>query len=287
MTAAGPAGVPTTAEAVERGYNNRAAVPEHPAWFARFAAASSEAVAALAPRRDVRFGRGPKETLDLFLPAGTPRGTLAFIHGGYWRSLDKAEHAFVAPAFVGQGLAVANINYDLCPSVTVAEIVAQATRAIALLARDRARLGLAGPLVVAGHSAGGHLAAMAVATPAAAFGTDAHPVKGALSLSGVHDLTPLVLASMNADLRLDVDAARAVSPALLPPATAAPVAIVVGAGETGEFLRQSDLLWDAWPTNRPAGLAAPLRVPDRHHFNVVMDYLDPESALTRATLALF
>jgi len=281
------AAAPTHAEDIERGYNNRAAVPDHPAWFARYAAASDEAVAALSPRRDVRFGRGPKETLDLFLPAGTPRGTLAFIHGGYWRSLDKAEHGFVAPAFVAQGLAVANINYDLCPSVTVAEIVAQTTRAIGLLARDAGRLGLAGPLVVAGHSAGGHLAAMALATPAAAFGTDAHPVHGALSLSGVHDLTPLLLASMNADLRLDDAAARAVSPVLLRPATTAPVAIVVGADETGEFLRQSDLLWDAWPANRPPRMEAPLRVPGRHHFSVVMDYLDADSALTRATLALF
>jgi len=142
-------------------------------------------------------------------------------------------------------------------------------------------------LVVAGHSAGGHLAAMALATPAAAFGTDRHPVHGALSLSGVHDLTPLVRASMNADLRLDDEAARAASPALLRPATASPVAIVVGAEETGEFLRQSDLLWDAWPANRPQAMAAPLRVPARHHFNVVMDYLDADSALTRATLALF
>ena len=128
---------------------------------------------------------------------------------------------------------------------------------------------------------------MALVTPAAVFGTDVHPVHGALSLSGVHDLTPLVLASMNADLRLDADAARAVSPALLHPATTAPVAIAVGADETGEFLRQSDLLWDAWPANRPQRMAAPLRVPDRHHFNVVMDYLDADSALTRATLALF
>jgi arylformamidase len=281
------AGARMTPEEVERGYNNRAAVPDHPAWFARFAAASQEAIAALSPRLDVRYGRGAKETLDLFLPSGTPRGTLAFIHGGYWRSLDKAEHAFVAPAFVAQGLAVANINYDLCPAVTVADIVAQATRAIALLDRDSTRLGLAGPLVVAGHSAGGHLATMAVSTSAAAYGTDAHPVRAALSLSGVHDLTPLLLSSMNADLRLDLDAARASSPALLRPATSAPVAIVVGADETSEFLRQSDLLFGAWPANRPAGMPAPLRVPGRHHFNVVMDYVDGDSALTRTTLALF
>ena len=284
---AGGTTAPTTPGEAERGFNNRAAVPEHPAWFARWAALSNDAYAALAPRRDVRFGRGPKETLDLFLPAGTPRGTLAFIHGGYWRSLDKAEHAFVAPPFVAEGFAVATINYDLCPDASIADIVAQANRAIALLAREGGRLGLAGPLVVSGHSAGGHLAAMALATPAAAFGTDEHPVYAAVSLSGVHDLAPLTMTSMNADLRLDVESARAVSPVLRHPATSSPILVAVGMDETREFLRQTDLLWDAWPANRPPAMHAPLRIPDRHHFNVVLDYAEPASALTRATLALF
>ena len=277
-----------TPEFVERGSNNRAAVPEFQSWFDRWAARSAEVAAAHSPRLDVRYGRGPKETLDLFLPAGVPRGTLAFIHGGYWRSLDKSSHGFVAPPFLAEGIAVANLNYDLCPGVTIAGIVAQIVRAIAFLQRDAARLGLpAAPLVVAGHSAGGHLAAMIHATPADELGVAAHPVRAAVSLSGVHDLVPLVMSSYNADLRLDAATARAVSPVHLRPRTSAPLLLAVGAAETSEFLRQTDLLWDAWPEVRPAGAQGPLRVPGRHHFDVVFDYADPGSALTRATLDLF
>ena len=235
----------------------------------------------------MRYGPGPKETLDLYLPAGRPRGLFVFIHGGYWRSLDKADHGFVAPPLVAEGLAVANLNYDLCPQVTVAAIVAEMRRAVAYLVREAPRLGIpAAPLVVSGHSAGGHLAAMLLATPAAAFGVDEHPLTGAVSLSGVHDLAPMVLFSANVDLRLTPEDARAVSPLHLPPATTAPILLAVGANETSEFIRQTDLLWDAWPANRPPGMAAPLHVPARHHFDVVMDYADPASALTRATLAL-
>ena len=279
---------PYTPASVERGYNNRAAVPDYQAWFDHWAARSREAERALAPRLDVRYGRGPKETLDLYLPAGRPRGTLLFIHGGYWRSLDKAEHGFVAPAFVAQGIAVANVNYDLCPAVAIADIVEEIRRAVAFLQREGARLGAPStPLVVAGHSAGGHLAAMLHATPAAALGGGAHPVRGALSLSGVHDLEPLPLSSMNADLRLDAASARAASPVHLAPQTGAPLVLAVGANETSEFLRQTDLLWDAWPQARPPGMERPLRVAQRHHFNVVSDYEDADSALTRATLGLF
>jgi arylformamidase len=279
---------PYTPEWVERGYNNRAAVPDFQRWFDHWAALSREVVARHRPRVDVRYGRGAKETLDLFLPAGRPRGTLVFIHGGYWRSLDKADHAFVAPAFLAQGIAVANLNYELCPAVSVADIVAQAQRAIAFLRREGSRLGVASaPLVVAGHSAGGHLAAMLHATPADAFGTTDHPLRGGVSLSGVHDLEPLLLSSYNADLRLDAAQAHAVSPVHLQPQTGAPLLLAVGAAETSEFLRQTDLLWDAWPGARPQGMEGPLRVPGRHHFDVVVDYADPASALTQATLDLF
>ena len=93
-----------TPEFVERGYNNRAAVPDHPRWFVRYAEMSAAAVAALAPRRDLRYGPGPKETLDLFVPPSPARGTFAFIHGGYWRALDKADFSFVAPPLVAEGL---------------------------------------------------------------------------------------------------------------------------------------------------------------------------------------
>ncbi len=287
MTTAAPVAA-YTAEFVERGYNNRAAVPDHPAWLERFAARSQEVIATLAPRRDMRYGRGPQETLDLYLPSGTPRGVLVFVHGGYWRSLDKRDHAFVAPPFVTQGLAVAVVNYDLCPAVSIARIVEQVNRAVARLAGDGARLGLPRvPLVVAGHSAGGHLAAMALATPAAGFGMSEHPVHAAVSLSGVHDLAPMLHFSYRADFGLDAAGADALSPVRCAPQSAAPLVLAVGADETSEFLRQADLMWDAWPANRPAGMAGPLRIAGRHHFSAVMDFAAPDAALTRATLALF
>jgi arylformamidase len=277
-----------TPEFVERGYNNRAAVPEHPVWLERWTATSRDVIAAFAPRRDVRYGRGVQETLDLYLPSGTPCGTLMFIHGGWWRALDKSDHAFVVPPFLAQGMAVAVVNYDLCPQASIGEISAEMRRALAFLVREAPRLGIpAAPLVVAGHSAGGHLTAMLHATPAADLGLPAHPVHGAVSLSGVHDLTPLVHFSLNSDFRLDDVRARELSPVHMQARSDAPLLLAVGADETGEFVRQTDLLWHAWPGNRPRGASGPMRIADRHHYSVVFDYADPHSALTRGTLALF
>jgi arylformamidase len=276
-----------TPESVERGYNNRVAVPDHPQWFAKFAELSAQAKAKLAPKLDLRYGPNPKETLDLFVPPGGARGTFVFIHGGYWRALDKAEHLFVAGPFVAQGFAVAVINYDLCPDVTIATIVDECRRSIAWLAREGERHGANPvPMVVGGHSAGGHIAAMLVATPAEAFGLTRHPLSGAVSVSGVHDLRPLTLFSFNADFKLDDEQAARLSPSLHSPATNVPVIVAVGGDETSEFIRQAQLLWDAWPANRPPGATAPLVIGDRHHFSVVVDFANPSSGLTRASLAL-
>jgi arylformamidase len=273
---------------VEREYDNRAAVPDHPAWFAKWASLSARARETLQPALDLRYGPNPKETLDLFVPATPARGALVFIHGGYWRALDKADHSFVAEAFVGQGFAVAVLNYDLCPAVSVACIVDECRRALAWIAREGARRGTGtGPIVVSGHSAGGQLAAMLLATDARSMGLAAHPVAGAVSVSGLHDLVPMTRFSYNADLGLDEAEAIRLSPTRLAPVSRAPIVAAVGARETSEFLRQARLLWDAWPANRPPAATGPLVVPDRHHFSVIADYADPASALTQATLALF
>ncbi len=277
-----------TPELVERGYNLRAAVPEHPVWFERYASASAKARAEFAPRLDLRYGPGPKETLDLFVPAGRPRGTLVFIHGGYWRALDKSDFSYVAPPFLARDLAVAVVNYDLCPDATVAAIVDECRRALAWLVREGPALGAAAErIVVAGHSAGGHLTAMLFATDWNAAGLPAPAIAGGVSLSGVHDLAPIVLFSFNADIRLDDAEAARLSPVRLRPRIPAPLLAAVGAEETSEFLRQTQLLWDAWPANRPPGDAAPLVVPARHHFSVVADFGDSSSELVRRTAALF
>jgi arylformamidase len=277
-----------TPEFVERGYNNRAAVADHPRWFAYYLDASAEARAKFAPQLDLRYGPGPTETLDLFLPSGCARGTFVFIHGGYWRTFDKSDFSFVAPTFVAQDLAVAVVNYDLCPDVSIATIVEECRRAVTWLARDGASHG-ADPrrIVVGGHSAGGHLTAMLFATDWSARGFADAPIAGGLSLSGVHDLVPLVRFSFNEDFRLDDAEATRQSPVFLAPRTRAPLVLAAGANETSEFVRQTQILWDAWPQNRPAGAAGPMLVPGRHHFSVIADYGEAESGLTRATLALF
>jgi arylformamidase len=277
-----------TPDEVERGYSNRAAVPDHPRWLARYAEWSAAAVRDLRPKRDLRYGPGPNEKLDLFLPSGPAKATFLFIHGGYWRALDKSDFSFVAAPFAARGIATAVINYDLCPAVTIATIVDQCRRAVAWTVGEGPRHGAdATRIVVGGHSAGGHLTAMLYATDWAAAGIARGPIAGGVSLSGVHDLAPLVLASFNVDLKLDAAEAARLSPARLAPRSAVPLLVAVGADETSEFLRQAQIQWDAWPANRPAGDVAPLVVPARNHFSVVADYADPDSELTRRTLALF
>ena len=280
--------VALTPEEVERGYNNRAAVPDHPRWLAYYPQASAEARARLVPKVDLRYGPGPKETLDLFLPASPAKGTFVFWHGGYWRAFDKSDFSFVAPPFVAQGYAVAVVNYDLCPDVSIATIVDESRRATAWLAREGRAHG-ANPerMVAGGHSAGGHIVAMLFASDWEAYGLSGDPLMGGLSLSGVHDLSPLVHFSYNSDLKLDDATAARLSPSNLSPRSRAPLLLAAGADETSEFVRQTRLLWDAWPHNRPNDARAPMLIRERNHFDVVVDLGDASSEVTRATLALF
>lgn len=274
------------AEFVEREYNLRAAFPDHPQWFARWAADSAAARAQLKATLNVRYGSGPKQTMDLF-PSANPRGAVLFIHGGYWRSLDKSEHSFVAPPLVAQGIGVAVINYDLCPDVGIARIIEQCREGVAWLRREGARHGVpAERLVVAGHSAGGHLAAMLVATDWAARGLPA-AVAGAVAVSGVFDLEPLIQVSFNSDLKLDATRAHAASPIHLRPRRAVPLLVAAGADETSEFIRQAWLLWERWTECHPPGRRGPLLIGARHHFSVISDLADPQSELSREALALF
>ncbi len=276
-----------TPEFVERGYNNRAAVAEHPQWLARYPELTAAVDAKYRPQLDLRYGPGPLETLDLIVPAGKAHGTFVFIHGGYWRALDKGDFRFVAGPFVEQGLAVAVINYDLCPAVSIATIVDQCRRALVWVAREGPAHGASSDhVVIGGHSAGGHLAAMMYVTDWQALGYARAPFAGGVTLSGVHDLAPLVQFSFNADFKLDDAEAARLSPIHHRAPAGVPLLMACGADETSEFVRQTQLLWDAWPAvRRPA--SAPLFIAGKHHFSVVAEYAIPTSALTRATLALF
>jgi len=273
-------------EFVEREYNLRAAFPDHPEWFARWAADSAAARRKLNGALDLRYGSGPKQTLDLF-PAARPHAALMFIHGGYWRALDKQDHSFVAPPLVERGIGVAVVNYDLCPDVSIARIAEQCREAALWLMREGARYDVpAKRLVVAGHSAGGHLAAMLFATDWTTRGAAPGAIVAGLAISGVFDLEPLVQVSFNSDLRLDTPRSRALSPIHLVPKVHAPLLLAAGARETAEFIRQSWLLWERWPECHPHGRKGPLLVPDTHHYGILSELADPSSELVSQLLGL-
>jgi arylformamidase len=266
-------------------YNNRELVPDHPQYFARWAESSARA-RKLNAHLDLRYGDMPGEALDLF-PA--PRGDgrcMMFIHGGYWRSLDKRDFAFLAPAWIEAGVSLAVVNYDLCPKVTIEEIVRQMLRASRWLWLNAAHYGLdRDRLYVSGHSAGGHLTAMLMCAQWPAF--DARLPKdlwkGGLAISGLYDLRPLVHVDfLQQDLRLDEAAATRVSPVFMPPATRAPVMTCVGGNESGEFLRQNRLLGERWR----AAFAGDVPMPGKNHFSVCDGLAEPSSPLFQAGLRL-
>jgi arylformamidase len=269
----------------EKQYNARAAVPGFAEVFARTEAASRRARIDLPCYLDVAYGEGAGETLDIFPSAGTARGTLSFIHGGYWRSRDKSDFSLLARCYRSAGFTVVLPNYALCPAVTVEHIIRQMLKAHAWLYRNGAAFG-ADPmrLIVSGHSAGGQLAAMMAACDWQRYEADlpADLVKAAVAISGIYDLMPLRRTSMNADLKLDENAARVASPVTYMPARAVPLIVAVGARESAEFRRQASLLGSRWPHC----LRASPVVPGVDHFTIVESLAQRGSALADAIEAL-
>jgi arylformamidase len=278
---------PTDQAALDANYNLRAAVPEHPAWFERYAATSAAFRARWPGLLDLAYGDSPRQAIDLFLPESpqTPRPPLlVFIHGGYWQALDRKDFSFVAEPLVEAGAAVALVGYDLAPAVDMDTIVDQIRHAIAWLHRQAGAQGFDPERIcLAGHSAGGHLAAMALATDWTAFGLPADLVKGVCAISGVFDLEPIRLCYLNDVLRLDAGQARRNSPVLLPPRAFCPVMLTVGERETEAFHRQSGAYADAL---RRANLACELTVqPGLDHFAIVMAMTDAANPAVRAIRA--
>ena len=267
-------------------YNNRARIPEHPQIFARWAESSKLARERLKSTLDIRYGDQPGETLDVFPAAEAGAPVLVFIHGGYWRSLDKSEHSFIAPAFVEAGATVIVPNYALCPAVTIETIALQMTHALAWVWRNPGvHSGDPNRIAIAGHSAGGHLAAMMLSCRWKDVGDDLPPklVPGALSISGLYDLEPIRNTPfLQQDLQLTPAAVKRLSPAFFPRPRGT-LYTVAGINESDEFLRQNQLIRDQWgPTTVPVCET----IPGRHHLDVLHDLADPQARLHDLTLRL-
>ena len=267
-------------------YNPRLTVTGYEEIFRRWDRDSERARAHLDCYLDVPYGAASTETLDLFRAAGESRGLLMYIHGGYWRSLDKKRFSFIAPALVASGITVAVVNYALCPVVQVADIVMQIVQASAWLYRNGENFGApAARLAVCGHSAGGHLAAMMLACNWPKYSRDLpkRTVCGALSISGLYDLTEIVkVPSVNGDAHLTKKTALKVSPAFLPPATDAPLYTAVGSDENEGFHIQNRLIAERWTRVHRADIPCP----GKNHFTVLDDVCEPRSRLFRSVLKL-
>jgi arylformamidase len=264
-------------------YDNRARVPEHVDIFARWhREAQGYRAAAHNTKLGISYGPSLRRTIDLFPAKDDDKAPLAmFIHGGWWRTLAPSEFSQMAAGPNARGVTVAIVGYDLCPHVSIADIIEQMRSACLMLWRKRRQR-----ILIYGHSAGGHLAACMVAQDWKAFASDApaNLVPAAYAISGVFDLLPLVHVLQNQDLRLDEAEARRVSPLYWRVPAGRSLDAVVGVLESSEFLRQSKTVTEAW--RQRMALTRYEEIAGANHFTVIDPLSNPNSAMTARVAAL-
>jgi arylformamidase len=264
----------------EAEYNNRARVSEHPALiagWARDAEGWRKSQAGLF--HTISYGPGARNTIDVF-PSRGEGAMVVFIHGGYWQALDGSFFSHLAAGLDAHGVSVAIPSYDLCPQVSIEDIIAQMRMAARALTPHSRRL------VVSGHSAGGHLAACLMATDWRSL-DPALPqdlVKAAYTISGLFGLAPLVKTSINNALSLDEAAAGRLSPVFWQPPAHGTLDAAVGGDESAEYFRQSRMIVDVWGK---AGIETRFsEVPGANHFTAIAPLADPNSPMTQRLLEL-
>lgn len=266
----------------DNAYTNGANIPRGETWPAVWVepakAYRDHLLAEGRARLDFAYGESERHRFDLFLPEGTPKGLVVFVHGGYWQALDKSYWSHLAAGSVESGYAVAMPSYTLCPEARVGDIVREIAAAIADAAGD-----IDGPIHLTGHSAGGHLVTRMVAENSPLPAQIRARVKTVVSISGVHDLRPLVATGLNTKLRLSAEEAAAESPVLMQPGENTRLFCWVGGNERAEFIRQNAMMASMW-----LGLGAETGTyvePDRHHFNIIDGLADPRHPLTFTLLS--
>ena len=257
-------------------YDNGGAIPGSstfvPRWKADAAAFRERMAAGGRAETGVPYGDRPRQHYDLFQPEGAPAGLMVFIHGGYWKSQEIGTWSHFATGGFERGFAVALPEYTLCPEATIPEI----TREIGAFL-DHVAGRTDGPIRLCGHSAGGHLVTRMLCVDAPITPETANRIDRVASISGCHDLRPIMRSGMNAVLKLDPATARAESPALLEPRPGIDLLCVAGGDELAEFRRQNTLLANVW--HGFGGRTRAIETPGRHHFDVVDDLIDPASEL--------
>jgi arylformamidase len=246
---------------LENEYNNRARVPDSAAIIASWAR-DAAAYREIKPPRVIAYGEGERHTFDLFDAGDGP--VVMYVHGGYWQALDKGFHSHQARGLNALGVTVAVPSYDLCPDVRIGDVVEQIRAACAKL-----YYAVNAPVVVSGHSAGGHLAACMLAT-------EAH-VPAAYAISGLFELAPLIPTSLNEKLGLDEAEAEALSPLFWPAPEGKTLDAVVGADESSEFLRQSAAIVAAWGESGVNTRYEEIEA--ANHFTIIAPLVDPSSAM--------
>jgi acetyl esterase/lipase len=227
---------------------------------------------------DLAYGPRPRNRFDLFLPSEKPKGLLVFVHGGYWLALDKSYSSHLATGAVASGYAVAMPSYTLCPEIRITAIAKEIAAAIGAAAEM-----IDGPLILTGHSAGGQLAARMVTITSPLPAPVKTRIRHVVSISGLHDLRPIMKRTMNQQLSIDAAEAMAESPALLEPIDNLRLTCWVGGAERSEFVRQNALLANIW-TGLGAATATVVE-PDRNHFTILDGLADPTHPLTRTLLS--
>ncbi len=247
-----------------------------PLWQSEAQAYSANCVSQQRAQLDISYGAGEREVFDLFLPPERPKGTLVFVHGGYWLRLDKSYWSHFAHGCISNGWAVAIPSYPLAPQAQISKI----TDSIAALLVHIADA-TAGPIALAGHSAGGHLVTRMVCA-----GVLPEPVlnriSSVLAISGVYHLNPLLETKLNDTLQLTESEAMAESPVHLQPATNIPVTFWVGDHERPEFMRQTRMITERWSAK--GARVRSVYESDKHHFNIIASLQDTHGALTREIL---